>query len=197
MTSNNPSMRELALAALARHRGTGCGTVAGHAEYLSQGEPPPGTAKSECEQEHTPAVPLSHALRVRDVGHLEQSGTVLGTPAGQRPPSPYDEVLDELRRGCPEYVACNRWQQCVTDADRFLGIWGCQAQALGWTPRDIFGLHEPPLNPHASYSRLSRLDAAGLVWILGGRRVAALSSHVAAIETRSGGVVKFRKASSH
>jgi len=40
------------------------------------------------------------------------------------------------------------------------------AKALGWTSRDIFGLHEPPLNPHASYSRLSRLDAAGLVWVL-------------------------------
>jgi hypothetical protein len=40
MTSNNPSLRELALAALARHRGTECGTVAGHAEYLSQGGPP-------------------------------------------------------------------------------------------------------------------------------------------------------------
>jgi hypothetical protein len=75
----------------------------------------------------------------------------------------------------------------------FLGIWGRQARALGWTSRDIFVLHNPPPDPHASYSRLSRLDATGLVWVLDGRRVTALSSNVAAIETESGGVVKYRK----
>jgi hypothetical protein len=57
----------------------------------------------------------------------------------------------------------------------------------------LFGLHEPPAKPHPSYSRLSRYDATGLLWLLQGRRVIALAETTAAISTPSGGTVTYRK----
>ena len=48
-----------------------------------------------------------------------------------------------------------------TTAERFLAEWGEQAEALGWTARDLFGLHEVPANPHPTYQRLSRYDCTG------------------------------------
>ena len=50
-----------------------------------------------------------------------------------------------------------------------------QAEALGWTAKHLFGLHKPPNRPHPSYSRLSRYDETGLIWLLGGREVVALT----------------------
>src|SRR6516162_8969657 len=51
-------------------------------------------------------------------------------------------------------------------ARRFLAKWGEQAAALGWTPRDLFGLQKSPDQPHPSYRRLSRYDETGLIWLL-------------------------------
>jgi hypothetical protein len=77
----------------------------------------------------------------------------------------------------------------------FVGLWGKQAAALDWSSGDLFGLHVPPENPHLSYNRLSRHDATGLAWILQGRRVTAMSSTMAAIETETGRILKHRKTS--
>jgi hypothetical protein len=57
-----------------------------------------------------------------------------------------------------------------------LAKWGEQAEALGWTVRDLFGLHKPPEKPHPSYSRLSRYDETGLIWLLQGRPVVAITT---------------------
>ena len=48
---------------------------------------------------------------------------------------------------------------------RVLAQWGQQAEALGWTSRDLFGLHKPPDKPAPSYRRLSRYDETGLIWL--------------------------------
>ena len=63
----------------------------------------------------------------------------------------------------------------MEDGERFLAEWGDQAEALGWTARDLFGLHEVPANPHPTYQRLSRYDCTGLVWLLQGCPVVALA----------------------
>ncbi len=66
--------------------------------------------------------------------------------------------------------------------------------ALGWDSRDLFGLHTPPADPHPSYSRLSRYDETGLIWLLQGRPVIALTADTAAIESpRTGSVLTYRK----
>jgi hypothetical protein len=86
-----------------------------------------------------------------------------------------DHALLRLECACPDYVAIGRWQRCIGDARRFLRSWGSQAEALGWTAKDLFGLHEPPSNPHPSYSRLSRYDEPGVLWLLLGRPVVAIT----------------------
>ena len=102
-------------------------------------------------------------------------------------------IFEVLQSRCPDWVPIDRWQQCVEDGRRFLAIWGERAQALGWTARDLFGLHTPPEGPHPSYRRLSRYDATGLIWLLEGREVIALTEDTAAIRGPSGSVTVYRK----
>jgi hypothetical protein len=106
---------------------------------------------------------------------------------------PYARTLDALRSRRPNYVPHPRWEQALADSERFVAAWGEQARALEWSPRDLWGLHEPPDNPARSYSRLSRYDGAGLLWLLQGREVTALSSNIAAIKSPTGAITKYRK----
>jgi hypothetical protein len=68
--------------------------------------------------------------------------------------------------------------------------------ALGWTERDLFGLHEPPEKPHPSYRRLSRYDQTGLIWLLQGRPVVALTEVTAAIQSSTGAITIYRRQTS-
>jgi hypothetical protein len=108
---------------------------------------------------------------------------------------PYARTLAALEARCPDHIEPGRWQRAVEDGRRFLGTWGEQAHAFGWTARDLFGLHKPPTAPHPSYDRLSRYDATGLVWLLDGHSVTALSSETAAIRWPSGSITRYRKSS--
>jgi hypothetical protein len=110
-----------------------------------------------------------------------------------RAPSALAEALSGLERECPALVPPAHWQQAVKDGHRFLSRWGEQAEAFGWTPADLFGLHEPPTQPHPSYSRLSRRDCTGLVWLLDGRAVVALTAETATIKAHSGSVLTYRR----
>jgi hypothetical protein len=86
-----------------------------------------------------------------------------------------------------------RWQQAIRDAEYFLAKWGQPAQALGWTTVELFGLHPVPARPSLSYRRLSRCDCTGLIWLLQGRPVVALTDTTATISTASNGTVTYRK----
>jgi hypothetical protein len=68
---------------------------------------------------------------------------------------------------------------------------GAEAQAFGWTARELFGLHPVPEQPAANYSRLSRLDDMGLLWLLRGRPVITLTATEAAYRCPSGAILKF------
>jgi hypothetical protein len=110
-------------------------------------------------------------------------------------PGPFGKVYAALASRCPDLIPEDRWQQAVTDGQRFLTQWGEQADALGWTARDLFGLHTVPEKPRPSYSRLSRYDCTGLIWLLQGRAVVALTADTAAIQTQNtGNVLTYRKA---
>jgi hypothetical protein len=102
-------------------------------------------------------------------------------------------TLEELESRCPLYIDSADWEQAVGDGREFLARWGQQADALGWSARDLFGLHQIPERPVASYRRLSRYDDTGLVWLLQGRPVVALTADTAAIQTESGGILTYRK----
>jgi hypothetical protein len=105
----------------------------------------------------------------------------------------FGRTFRELERRCPELVDEARWRQAIADAQSFLGRWGEQAAALGWSERELFGLHSVPERPSASYQRLSRYDATGLVWLLAGRPVVALTASTAAIQAKGGSIVTYRK----
>jgi len=120
------------------------------------------------------------------------------TEVPSRPPfgrfSRFGRIYTALEQRCPDYVDVDRWQHAVEDGKRFLATWGSQAEALGWTSADLFGLHQPPEKPHPSYRRLSRYDCTGLCWLLEGRLVVALTADTATIRNpATGSVTVYRK----
>jgi hypothetical protein len=111
-----------------------------------------------------------------------------------RAPQPYCQAaIEALECRCPGYVEHDRWRRAIDDARRFLSEWGIRAKTLGWTPRDLLGLHQVPKEPSPNYDRLSRYDETGLIWLLGGRPVVALTADSASIEYASGAITVYRK----
>ncbi len=80
----------------------------------------------------------------------------------------------------------NRWRQFIEDARAFVaGGWCDQARSLGWVIGDLFGADY--------YKPYARIDKGGLVLLLNGNRVVAISADVAGIETRSGARLTYRR----
>jgi len=98
-----------------------------------------------------------------------------------------------LRASCPDRIEVDDWQQAIEDARRFLARWGEQAAGLGWQENDLFGLHDLPDKPMPTLRRLSRYDKTGLVWLLRGRPVVALTARTAAIENPTGAITLYRR----
>jgi hypothetical protein len=105
----------------------------------------------------------------------------------------FGRTLNALESRCPNLVPVARWQAAVEDSRRFLASWGEQAEALGWTAKDLFGLHRPPDRPRPNYNRLSRYDETGLIWLLGGRQVVALTATTAAVASLTGSITTYRR----
>jgi hypothetical protein len=110
-----------------------------------------------------------------------------------RDPGSYASALAALRAECPAYVLAADWQQAIEDGHRFVTRWGKHAEALGWAPADLFGLHIPPEKPVPNYRRLSRYDQTGLIWLLHGRPVIALTETAATILAQSGANLTYRR----
>jgi hypothetical protein len=125
-------------------------------------------------------------------GQKEALRTILAGREGASAELPYGATLAALRAACPDFIEADRWQQAIQDADCFLPKWGAQAHALGWTARELFGLHPVPAHSAPAFRRLSRYDATGLIWLLQGRPVIALTETEAAIQS-AGAVVMYRK----
>src|SRR5262249_61561310 len=60
----------------------------------------------------------------------------------------FRRAFSALEARCPDLVPIDRWQLAVEDGRAFLARWVEQAEALGWTAKDLFGLHKPPGKPH-------------------------------------------------
>lgn len=82
-------------------------------------------------------------------------------------PQHYAFRFAELQHECPAGVALARWHLAINDAGLFLDQWGRNAHALGWRCSDLFG-HAQRTTP--------ALATMGLVWLLNGRRVLALTA---------------------
>ena len=105
----------------------------------------------------------------------------------------FGRTFSALETRCPDLVPIDRWQAVVEDGRHFLARLGEQAETLGWTATDLFGLHKPPATPHPSYSRLSRYDEIGLIWLLQGRPAVALTEATAAIQSSTGALTIYRR----
>jgi hypothetical protein len=92
--------------------------------------------------------------------------------------------LDPARPHCD--TPAKRWLQFIDDCGRFIDDgWAPCAEALGWTPLDLFGCDRA--------KPFSRINRAGLLWLLDGRKLLALAANAAAIATRSGGTLTYRR----
>ena len=96
-------------------------------------------------------------------------------------------VADLLALACPASCPPERWQTLREDAYHFLRDHAAQAHALGWTALDLFGVHR--------HRPQVRLDCMGLVPLLRGREVIALSEDQAAIKTTEDRVLTYRRKS--
>jgi hypothetical protein len=135
---------------------------------------------------HAPSVPTAAYQAVS----AEPDGTACRVEIVELPPEGrYRKVFGILQLRPPALVEVERWRQCVQDGSKFLARWGEQAEALGWTSADLFGLHSPPERPHASYNRLSRYDCTGLCWLLEGRELVALTADTASIRNPDTGAI--------
>ena len=123
------------------------------------------------------------------IARREMMAGVYDDMQAARDPGLYASTLAALRAKCPDYVPEDRWHQAIADAATFISEWGAQAQAFRWTKRELFGLPDVPDRPRPNYQRLSRYDQIGLVWLLQGRHVVALTKDTAVIETANGTVV--------
>jgi hypothetical protein len=106
--SNPPSLRELALAVLARRRGGGetpreTTVRQGVLEPLSV-SPPGETPIIESNQTPNAVVSLSHSLERETVRHRENRETPRETVVRRSGGFPFAEALDALERRRPEYV---------------------------------------------------------------------------------------------
>jgi hypothetical protein len=110
-----------------------------------------------------------------------------------RDPGSYASALAAFRANCPACVPEDRWHQAIVDATAFTSKWGAQAQAFGWTERQLFGLYPVPEQPTANYSRLSRLEEMGLIWLLRGRPVIMLTALEAIMRGESGAPLVYRR----
>ena len=92
--------------------------------------------------------------------------------------------LDPMRP--PGDMSPKRWLRFIDDCGRFLDSgWAAHAAKLNWHPLDLFGCdRERPF---------ARVDHAGLLWLLNGRKLVALTADTAAIATPSGGTLTFRR----
>jgi hypothetical protein len=81
---------------------------------------------------------------------------------------------------CPK----SHWKRARRGIERFMAEgWGDQAALLGWTAEELYRLP----------SLWSRIDLTGAAWLVGYRRVTAVTAENIVIESRSGSRLKFRR----
>jgi hypothetical protein len=119
-------------------------------------------------------------------GDVEEERAAIAEYDGGAPRA-WAEALARLDPAYPPGdVLLKRWVQFIDDCGRFLDEgWAVCAARLGWEPIDLFGCNR--IKPFA------RINRAGLLWLLNGRKLLALSADAAAIATASGSYHTFRR----
>ena len=77
------------------------------------------------------------------------------------------------------------WRQLMIDAERFLDLWGTQAASLGWRDWELFGCHRR--------APWGRIQGMGLVLLLRGKEIAALTATEAVLHAGIGARQTYRR----
>jgi hypothetical protein len=125
-----------------------------------------------------------HVSNVASVSTILQQGP--DEPESGGSPAKWHAILAELEgKNCPERISPDRWQEVISDAEIFLSRWGSAAHSLGWTALDLFGVH--PSAPAA------RFDVMGLLLLVQGGAVVALTADAATIRRKTGALLSCRR----
>lgn len=155
-----------------------------------------GTPQGQTPQEKPPSCSAKSDKRVQkdskvtsDKGAESESGrptnvVLLAVPPGV-PEAWVQGVADLLAMSCPASCPPERWNVLCEDSYCVLRDHAARAHELGWVEYDLFGVH--PERPWA------RFDCMGLVPLLNGAAVVALSDTEGTIEKPSGARVTFRR----
>jgi hypothetical protein len=131
---------------------------------------------------------IDHLQRARQ-SRLEQPAAAQPAAAATSP----NETVADWAAGVTRLAAMppprtypeHAWRQLIVDAERFLDSWAAQAHRLGWPDWELFGCHR--LAPWG------RIQGIGLVLLLRGDELAALTATEAAIRTRTGAHQTYRR----
>ena len=85
----------------------------------------------------------------------------------------------------PRHYPEHAWRQLIIDAGRFLDSWAAQAAAFGWPTWELFGCHR-----RAPWGRITGM---GLILLLRGDELAALTATEAVIRTRTDAHQTYRR----
>jgi hypothetical protein len=107
---------------------------------------------------------------------------------GDEAPAEWHAILAKLKeRAAPNWMMPDRWEVLLHGAERFLDRWSSTGHAMGWTALDLFGIH--PTRPAI------RFDVMGLLLLLQGGDVVALTVEGASIRRHSGALLRFSRPS--
>jgi hypothetical protein len=125
--------------------------------------------------------------RVSKTGRSAASKAPLaGMPAPVGVPAEWIQGVARLPElPCPARFPAAKWRQVVMDAAAFLERWAAQAAALGWPAWELFGCH--------CRAPWGRIQGMGLVLLLQGDEIAALTAVEAVIRTPTGAHQRYRR----
>jgi hypothetical protein len=129
-------------------------------------------ASAELQQQRSHGIP-----ELQQVQQLQQAPG----PGHARPGIPAEWCEGVLRLSTmpqPRTYPAQAWQQLIVDAERFLSGWAAQAHRLGWPAWELFGCH--------NRAPWGRIQGMGLVLLLHGDALAALTASEAVIRRASG-----------
>ena len=126
-------------------------------------------------------------------GHTAKSCGPLWPPPGFPRVSAPAGIPDEWLAGAARLPTLARtrdypapaWRQLMIDAERFLDLWGTQAASLGWQDWELFGCHRR--------APWGRIQGMGLVLLLRGKEVAALTATEAVLHGEIGARQTYRR----
>jgi TubC N-terminal docking domain len=166
-------------------RAGGAITIRGDRLLLSAPEPLPENLLQEL-RAHKAEV-IDHLQPVRGTEREKRPAAVM---ASRETPSETVAVWSDgvaLLRGmtAPRTYPAHAWQQLTVDAERFLDDWAQQAAVFGWPAWELFGCHRR--------APWGRIQGMGLVLLLHGDQLAALTASEAVIRRASGARQTWRR----